>query len=127
MWSILASLIGGPIVNALVSGYKAKLSAQGQHDSLKAEIAQRELSIQKVEAKATAKLKKAELGYWYEPDKLMGYTVAVYFAKIVIWDKVLAYGTTDPLAGWAATTAGLIVSYYFAKRGIENVVRIWKG
>jgi hypothetical protein len=38
-------------------------------------------------------------------------------------DKVLGLGTTDPLGGFAATTANLIVSFHFAKRGFENIIR----
>jgi hypothetical protein len=44
--------------------------------------------------------------------------------KLLIWDKVLGLGTTDPLAGFAAVTSNLVVSFYFAKRGFENVARI---
>ncbi|WP_165637451.1 hypothetical protein [Bradyrhizobium shewense] len=40
----------------------------------------------------------------YEPDKLMGYCVAFYFAKLLVWDKVLGFGSTDALAGFAAIT-----------------------
>jgi hypothetical protein len=68
----------------------------------------------------------AEIGHWYEPDKLIAYCVAVYFAKLLVWDKVLGLGTTDPLAGFAAVTSNLVVSFYFAKRGFENVARIIK-
>lgn len=68
----------------------------------------------------------AELGYCYEPDKLIGYCVSIYFAKLLVWDKVLGLGSTDPLAGFAAITANLVVSFYFAKRGFENVARIIK-
>ncbi|WP_333923990.1 hypothetical protein [Bradyrhizobium sp. CCBAU 21362] len=68
----------------------------------------------------------AEIGHWYEPDKLMGYCVALYFAKLLVWDKVLGFGSTDALAGFAAITANLVVSFYFAKRGFENVARIIK-
>ena len=44
--------------------------------------------------------------------------------KLLLWDKVLGLGTTDPLAGFAATTSNVVVSFYFAKRGFENVARI---
>ena len=44
--------------------------------------------------------------------------------KLLIFDKVLGLGTTDPLAGFAGTTSNLVVSFYFAKRGFENVARI---
>jgi hypothetical protein len=40
--------------------------------------------------------------------------------------EVLSLGTTDPLAGFASVTANLVVSFYFAKRGFENVARIIK-
>lgn len=46
--------------------------------------------------------------------------------KLLIFDKVLGLGTTDPLAGFAAVTSNLVVSFYFAKRGFENVARILK-
>jgi hypothetical protein len=46
--------------------------------------------------------------------------------KLLIFDKVLGLGTTDALAGFAATTANLVVASYFAKRGFENVARIIK-
>lgn len=46
--------------------------------------------------------------------------------KLLVWDKVLGFGSTDPLAGFAAITANLVVSFYFAKRGFENVARIIK-
>ena len=46
--------------------------------------------------------------------------------KLLIWDKVLGLGSTDPLAGFAAVTSNLVVSFYFAKRGFENVARIIK-
>jgi hypothetical protein len=62
----------------------------------------------------------------FEPDRLMGYCVTIYFAKLLIFDKVLGLGTTDGLAGFASTTANLIVASYFAKRGFENVARIIK-
>ena len=62
----------------------------------------------------------------FEPDRLMGYCVAAYFFKLLIFDKVFGLGTTDGLAGFASTTANLIVASYFAKRGFENVARIIK-
>jgi hypothetical protein len=46
--------------------------------------------------------------------------------RLLVWDKVLGLGTTDPLAGFASATSNLVVSFYFAKRGFENVARIIK-
>ena len=46
--------------------------------------------------------------------------------KLLVWGKLLGLGTTDPLAGFASVTSNLVVSFYFAKRGFENVARIIK-
>ena len=91
-----------------------------------ANLAGREIAAQVSETNAILQYRTAEIGHWYEPDKLMGYFVAVYFGKLLLWDKVLGLGTTDPLAGFASVTANLVVSFYFAKRGFENVARIIK-
>jgi hypothetical protein len=44
--------------------------------------------------------------------------------KFDLSGKMLGLGTTDALAGFASTTANLIVSFHFAKRGFENVAKI---
>ena len=51
---------------------------------------------------------------------------ALELIQLLVFDKVMGLGTTDPLAGFAAVTANLVVSFYFAKRGFENVARIIK-
>jgi hypothetical protein len=124
MWSWLASFLSGPIIKGVLDGYKAKLAAGNTTERIAADLAGRELAVQQREVEASTQLRIAQIGKWYEPEKLMGYAVAIYFGKLLIWDKVLALGVTDPLAGWASTTANLIVGFYFAKRGIENVARI---
>jgi hypothetical protein len=128
----LASLITGPLLNKALDAYKAKLSAGNDADKVAADLATRELAVQQREIEVQSEYRIASLGRWYEPDKLMGYAVAVYFGKLLVWDKVLGLGVTDGLTtksgelSWAGTTANLIVAFYFAKRGFENVARIIK-
>ena len=122
----LASLITGPILGKALDAYKAKLSAGNDADKIAADLATRELVVQQREIEVQAQYRIAEIGRWYEPDKLMGYAVALYVGKLLIYDKVLGLGATDPLVGWIETTANLIVGFYFAKRGFENVARIIK-
>jgi len=126
MWMTLISFLGGPVVKALIDAYGAKLKAENVDAKIAADLAAGEIASQTAETKAVMQYRTAELGYWYEPDKLIGYCVTVYFAKLLVWDKVLGLGTTDALAGFAAITANLVVSFYFAKRGFENVARIIK-
>ena len=124
--SWLGSLLGGPFVKAALAAYQAKLNSENTTLSYKEQLALQELQLQSKEQELQYQYRIATIGRWYEPEHIMGYAVAIYFGKLLIWDKVLAWGVTDPLAGWAALTANLIVSYYFAKRSIENVVKIWR-
>lgn len=133
MWTMLLSFLSGPIINGLISGYKAKLAAGNTQEQIAADLAGRELLVQQAEIQAQTQYRIAELGHWYEPDKLMGYGVAIYFLKLLVWDKVLGLGTTDglglkddPTGGFAAVTANLVVMFYFGKRGAENIARIIK-
>jgi hypothetical protein len=126
MWLTLLSFLGGPVVKGLIDGYKAKLAAANTSEKIASETASAEIAAQVSEANAILQYRTAEIGHWYEPDKLMGYSVAIYFGKLLIWDKVLSLGSTDALAGFASATANLVVAFYFAKRGFENVARIIK-
>lgn len=124
MWMTIISFLGGPVIKALIDAYQAKLKAETTDAKTAATLAATEIAAQTAETNAITQYRIAELGHWSEPDKLMGYFVAAYFGKLLIWDKVLGLGTTDGLQGFAAVTANLVVSFYFAKRGFENVARI---
>ena len=122
----IISFLGGPVIKGLIDAYRAKLKAGNTSEKIAADLAGGEIAAQVSETNVVLQYRIAEIGHWYEPDKLMGYFVALYFGKLLVWDKVLGLGTTDPLAGFASITSNLVVSFYFAKRGFENVARIIK-
>ena len=131
MWTILANLIGGPIISGLIGAYKAKLEAGNTQEKIAADLAQRELAVQEVEIQARNQLRIAEVGKWYEPDHLFGYIMVIYFGKAILIDKVIASivggdWSTDPIKGDLATWAGMIMMFYVGSRGFQNVARIIK-
>ncbi len=126
MWMTILSFLGGPVVSGLIKAYQAKLAAGNTSEKIASDLAANEISAQVAESNAILQYRTAEIGHWYEPDKLMGYFVALYFGKLLVWDKVLGLGVTDPLAGFSATTSNLVVGFYFARRGFENIARIIK-
>lgn len=129
MWTWLASFLGGPVINGLIGAYKAKLASGDTREHIAADLAQRELAVQQAEVAAQAQLKVAEIGHWYEPEKLFAYVALSYFAKVVVWDNVLGdltHGSTPAIHGDVATWLGLVFTFYLGKRGIENVARIIK-
>jgi hypothetical protein len=126
MWLALIKLIGGPVVAGLIDAYKAKLAADNTSEKTAADLAANEIAAQTAQANLNAQLKTAEIGHAYEPEKLAFYVTLVFYAKCVLWDKVLALGTTDPLAGDVSTWAGMIMGFYFGQRTFQNVARILK-
>lgn len=124
--SWLGNLLGGPFIKAALSAYQAKLASEGSIITAKEQLAQKQLELEARENELATQYRISTAGYWWLPDKIMGYAVAIYFAKLLVYDKVLGWGVTDPLAGWASFTANLIVSYYFAKTGVENILKIWR-
>jgi hypothetical protein len=129
MWSWLASFLGGPIINGLISAYKAKLDAGNTAGQIAATLAARELAVEQREAEVTTQYKIAMIGHWYEPTQLLGYIMVVYVGKVIVWDKVLGYwteGNTDSIGGAVGEWAGLIIMFLVGKAGIENVARILK-
>ena len=126
MLSWLASFLAGPIVNGIIAGYKAKLDAGNTSERISADLAQRELAVQQTEIQAQAQLKVAEVGHPWEPEKLAMYVTLFYYAKCVVWDTMLGWGSTPALHGNIEIWAGMIFGFYFGKRTIENAVRIMK-
>src|ERR1700738_5124288 len=94
MWLSILSFLGGPVVSGLIKAYQAKLAAGNTSEKIASETASSEIAAQTAETAEITKYRIAELGYWYEPDKLMGYFVAIYFGKLLVWDKVLGLGNT---------------------------------
>jgi len=129
MWMAILGFLGGPVIKGLIDAYNAKLKAGNVSERIAADIAAGEIAAQTSEQREITALKIAQIGHWYEPEKLAFYVTLVFYAKILIWDKVLGNitgGHTDEVTGAAGVWAGLIMSFYFAKRGFENVARILK-
>lgn len=129
MWLSIMSFIGGPVISGLIKAYQVKLAAGNTSEKIAADLAAGEIAAQTAEANAINQLKIAEIGHPWEPEKLAFYVTLVFYAKVMIWDKVLGHitgGSTDPVSGAAGVWAGLIMSFYFTKRGFENVARIIK-
>jgi hypothetical protein len=49
-----------------------------------------------------------------------------YLWKVIVWDKVLGLGTTDPITGMVADWTGTIITAYVGGRSIEKVARIFR-
>lgn len=120
------NLLGGPVIKGAVDAYRAKLDAGNTKERIAADLAGRELLVQQRELEVQAQYKTAIIGHWYEPPTLMGYIMVTYIGKVIVWDKVLAWGVTDPIEGQVLTWAGMIMVFWIGSRGILNLANILK-
>lgn len=126
MWTWLASLIGGPVVSGLINAYKAKLDAANTQDRIAADLATKEIEAEIEARKQASAIIIAEQGRWYTAiiRPLLALPIIIYLWKVIVWDKVLGLGTTDPITGMIADWAGMILTAYVGGRSIEKVARI---
>ena len=122
----LASLIGGPIVNGLINRYKAKLDAANTHDRIAAELAAKAIEAEIAARQQASAIIIAEQGRWYSAiiRPLLALPIIIYFWKVIVWDKVLDLGATDPLPGIVSDWAGTIVTAYVGGRTLEKVANV---
>jgi hypothetical protein len=126
MWNWLASFLGGPVVNGLINAYKAKLAAGNTSEKIAADLAARELAVEQREAEVSTQVVIAEQGRWYTalPRPLFAFAFIIYVWKVVVWDKVLGWGSTDALTGDLGQWMMIVLTAYFGGRSLEKVARI---
>jgi len=117
---------GGPFAKAAVDAYRAKLTAENTSEKIAADLAARELLVEQRERELAAQVVIAEQGRWYTalPRPLFALAFIIYVWKVVVFDKVLGWGTTDPLSGDVAQWAMIVLTAYFGGRSLEKVARI---
>lgn len=124
----IANLVTGKLLESALDAYKAKLAAGNSSERIAADMAAKELDLIARERALATQVIIAEEGRWWSalPRWVMAASVAGYFGKIMIWDKVLQWGTTDPLTGDAQTLAMAVIAFYFGGRTLEKLARIVK-
>lgn len=122
----LGGLLGGPFAKAAVDAYRAKLGAENTSEKIAADLAAKELTVEQRERELATQAVIAEQGRWYTalPRPLFALAFIIYVWKVVVWDKVLGWGTTDPLSGDVAQWAMIVLTAYFGGRSLEKVARI---
>jgi len=117
----LGNLLGGPFAKAAVDAYRAKLTAENTSEKIA-----RELDVEQRERELSTQVVIAEQGRWYTalPRPLFAFAFIIYVWKVVVFDKVLGLGSTDPLSGDVSQWAMIVLTAYFGGRSLEKVARI---
>jgi hypothetical protein len=127
---ITAPIIGAifqPLISGLLDGYRAKLGAENTRDSQAVDLAKKEIEAEIAARASASETIKAEQGWWVTAmiRPLFAIPLALYWSKVVIWDKMLGWGSTDALGGLVGEWAGLIILAYFVGRPIEKVAMVF--
>lgn len=118
----------GPLISGAIDAYKAKLAAGNNEDKIAADLAGKDLELQAKERDLNVKQNSLDAGsFWTAaPRAIVCWSLAIYIAKIVVYDTVLHLGSTMPLKGMVAEWMGTIIVAWFGGRTIEKVARIWR-
>lgn len=127
---ITAPIIGAfikPMVDGVLAGYQSRLSADNTRDAQAVDLAKKEIESEIAARAAASETIKAEQGRLVTAmiRPLFAIPLALYWAKIIIWDKMLGWGSTDPLTGFVGEWAGLIILAYFVGRPLEKVAMVF--
>lgn len=123
--TILSSLFGGGltgIADKIADAYKAKLAAENDVERVAAD--ERIKTLQAQRDVLVAESQSGGIQAWIRP--LFALPFVIYNAKLVVIDKVLGWGTTDPLSDELFQIEMLIIGAYFLTRSAEKVARIWR-
>lgn len=121
MWKLLFGFFTGPLTeisNDLKEAYQSRLNAANDAERLAVEE-----RINLLEARKSIILaaQSDPVERWVR----IGFTLPfiVYVNKIVLWDKVLAWGSTDPLGDNFTWIMMTILGGYFLETTVKKVMR----
>lgn len=103
--------IGGQINQA----YQAKLNAQNDEQRIDAD---KRIATLEAQRDVLIAEQKNVLTRWIRP--AIAFPIVVYIWKLVVWDKVLGLGTTDPLSDELWRLFWIVVGAYFIVRPFEK-------
>ena len=109
--SILSWIAGGglsSITKSLQEAYRDKLNAQNDANKLEADMRIRDLEARR---DIILKAQSDNVERWVR----VGFAAPfiIYNIKLIVWDKVLELGTTDPLSPNLLLIQSIVISGYF--------------
>lgn len=124
--SWLGSLLGGPFARAAVEAYRAKLDAANSRDAKSADLAIKAIDAEIDGHRVAAQVRAAE-GAWGPTGLIMfgfGMVTLAYYGKVVVWDVMLGWGTTDAIRGAVGEWMNTIIIALFGSGTATSLVRM---
>lgn len=123
---LAAPVIGAilqPIISGLLTAQKQKLDAHGSHEAVAADLARRAFDLDQREAEVNGSIVIAEQGNIITRSvrPMFATPFIIFLWKVVVCDKVLGLGVTDPLDSKMWSVFMLVVGAYTGGRTAERV------
>lgn len=117
MFGWLISLLNpiGHVTKQLADAYAAKSNAQTEQARIAAD--------ERIEAiKAQRDVVVSSVGdRWWSPRTIMGWCVAIYVAKIIVWDTVLQLDVTPNPGSQVTNIVLTVIGFYFVTGAAERI------
>lgn len=119
---IAKSIFGSPITSGVIEQlgdlYLRKMQVKDEIEQSKIDA---QIKVLELQASALANETKHWMTAWIRPSFAL--IVWVYYAKILVWDKVLGLGVTDDLNETQFYVVSAVMGAYFLVRPIEKIFR----
>lgn len=112
----ILSWITGDLSRSLANAYAAKQNATTEQERIKSEVDIAVLNTRQANRALGGRLTAIIQGSWAAP-------FILYRAKLLVWDKMLGLGVTDPLSPELLALELRIVTFYFGGAAAIGVVR----
>lgn len=117
MWkTLLSSIFGGGIPEQIRKAYESKLNAQNDAERIAADIKLAQLDARLKSQLAGGKWITLVQVLWVAP-------FVLYNAKLIVWDKILGWGVTDPLSPELYYLQSIMVGFFFLTATIKGITR----
>jgi hypothetical protein len=103
------------ITKALAAAYAARENAKTDAARLRVEQ-----DIAELQARRDVQLSAAS-DPWWSPRSIMGWSVAAYVGKIIVWDTVLGLGVTVYPGDQVTAIVMTVIGFYFASKAVEGI------
>lgn len=131
MLGIILSWLGGPIAKqafqTALDGYKAKIAAGNTSEKIAADLAAQQAAIDyQREAAEQETVRSEESRYWPIVRWGFAFPFMLFNFKIIIWDRMLHWGITEPLSADLIQLEMIIVTAYFGHSALTNMAQLLK-
>lgn len=119
IWAKIFSWLTGGVVDKVIEAYAKSKDAQTEQERIAAQVEIEQLRQRQANLALGGRFTSVVQFLWAAP-------FIAFNAKLIIWDKMLGWGVTDPLSDNLMTVQSLIVGFYFGSAATARVIRSFR-